>query len=349
MKKISELKYTESIKMLKKLIETNRALAELKGYSEIVPNKNILISAIALNEAKDSSAIENIITTHDELFEGMTKENKLKGNPKEVLNYKAALWKGYELIKKKGFISTNIIVEIQSIIESNHAGIRKQSGTKLINESTGKVVYTPPETEAEIREYLADLERYININDDIDSLIKLAIIHYQFEKIHPFYDGNGRTGRIINVLYLVLEGLIDLPILYLSKFIIENREDYYKLMREADETGDLDEWILYILSAVEKTSVDSLKILKNINKLVETTTIEINDKLPKVYSKKLVDILFFEFYTKIDNVASILGVTRKTASNYLNALVDNKILDVEVRGKDKLFINRKLVDLIKSI
>lgn len=197
--------------------KANRKLAELKGYSEIVPNKNILINAITLNEAKESSEIENIITTHDELFSALSKSEYLFGAAKEVLNYNEALWRGIDLIKENGFLATNMFVEIQEIIEGNKAGIRTQGGTNLINERTGEVVYTPPETEKEIRNLLGNIERYINEEDDIDPLIKLAVIHYQFESIHPFYDGNGRTGRIINELFLVMRGLLDTPILLSSK------------------------------------------------------------------------------------------------------------------------------------
>lgn len=337
----------ETKEIMREVSKANRKLAELKGYSEIVPNKNILINAITLNEAKESSEIENIITTHDELFSAISKSEFLFGATKEVLNYKEALWRGIKLIRENGFLTTNMFVEIQEIIEGNKAGIRTQGGTKLINERTGEVVYTPPETETEIRNLLGNLERYINEEDEIDVLIKLAVIHYQFESIHPFYDGNGRTGRIINELFLVMKGLLDSPILYLSKYILSTKEDYYRLLNDIHNKGNWEEWILYILKGIQETSEKSLNILRKINELIENTSNEIREKHPKIYSKELVDIFFVQFYTRINNVEVGLNVTRKTASNYLNELVDLGILEVKVKGKDKLFINKRLLEIMK--
>ena len=219
-----------TVRILEQLARTNRALAELKGYARTIPNQHILINAITINEAKDSSEIENIVTTHDEIYKAMTQSNYKNESAKEVVDYRSAIWRGYNLVKEKEIITTNILVEIQSIIEHNNAGIRKIPGTVLKNSKTGEVVYTPPETEKEVREYLKNLEEYINTDDMIDPLIKLAIIHYQFESIHPFHDGNGRTGRILNVLYLVLQQKLSLPILYLSKYINSTKEEYYKCL-----------------------------------------------------------------------------------------------------------------------
>ena len=207
--------------ILKQLIRSHKALAELKGFSETVPNKNILINSVIINEAKDSSEIENIITTHAELFRAMSKENYKNPAAKEVVNYRRALWRGFELIKEKQLLTTNMIIEIQSIIEKNNAGIRKVPGTVLKNPQNGEIIYTPPESERRIRELLSNLENYINEDsDEVDPLIKMAVIHYQFESIHPFYDGNGRTGRILNVLFLVLKDILNSPILYLSKYCL---------------------------------------------------------------------------------------------------------------------------------
>lgn len=338
----------ETVKVMRELSKAHRSLAELKGYSEIVPNKNILINAITLNEAKDSSEIENIITTHDELFEALSDEKYLKGAPKEVLNYKEALWHGVKLIENRGILTTNMIVEVQSIIEGNSAGIRKQSGTVLMNEKTGEIVYRPPETEVEIRHLLTNLESYINTDDEIDDLIKLAVIHYQFESIHPFYDGNGRTGRIINILFLVLKDLLDSPILYLSKYIMENKQDYYKLLQQVQSKGCWEEWIIYILRGITEMAAESLSILKKINELIDQTSDVIKEKSPKLYSRELVEVIFKEFYTRISSVEEGLDVTRKTASNYLNELVSIGVLEAETRGRDKLFINRKLLEIVKS-
>ncbi len=344
-----ELVNLETVEVLKALTTAHRNLAELKGYAEVVPNKNILINALTLNESKDSSAIENIITTHDELFDALASEKRLIGAPKEVLNYKEAIWHGFELIQKYGFLSTNMIVEIQEIIEGNNAGIRRQAGTVLMNEQTGEIVYRPPETEREIRELLANLENYINdMEDDIDPLIKLAVIHYQFESIHPFYDGNGRTGRIINILYLVLNNLLDTPILYLSKYIMAHRQEYYRHLQDVGLKGTWTDWILYIISGISEMSVISLKQLKEINALVNSTTEDINAALPKIYSKELVEVLFSEFYTRISSVEKALGVTRKTASGYLVQLTEAGFLEVQNRGREKIYINRRLIDIVKG-
>ncbi len=337
----------ETVKIMRALSKAHRSLAELKGYSEIVPNKNILINAITLNEAKDSSEIENIITTHDELFEALSDEKYLKGAPKEVLKYKEALWHGVDLIENRGILTTNMIVEVQAIIEGNNAGIRKQSGTVLMNEKTGEVVYRPPETEEEIRNLLSNLENYINNEDEIDDLIKLAVVHYQFESIHPFYDGNGRTGRIVNILYLVLKDLLDSPILYLSKYIMENKQAYYELLQGVQSNKDWESWIIYILNGITNMAAESLTILKKINSLIDETSAVIKTQNPKLYSRELVEVLFKEFYTRISNIEDGLDVTRKTASNYLNELVEMGVLELEVRGRDKLFINKKLLDIVK--
>jgi Fic family protein len=229
----------ETKTVLKQLTKAHRALSELKGYANMIPNKNILINAVLINEAKDSSEIENIITTHDELFKAITVENYKSPAAKEVVNYRTALWHGYNLVSEKEMITSNMLIEIQQLIILNQAGIRKQAGTVLINESTGETVYTPPASEQEILNLLANLVNYINSDDETDPLVKLAVIHYQFEAIHPFYDGNGRTGRILNILYLVLKDLLDSPILYLSKYIIRNKPDYYRLLTSSNRAGQL--------------------------------------------------------------------------------------------------------------
>jgi Fic family protein len=337
----------ETVKIMRAVSKAHRMLAELKGYSEVLPNKNILVSAITLSEAKDSSEIENIITTHDELFRALSDKKYLKGAPKEVLNYKEALWHGYDLVNKHGILTTNMIVEMQGIVEMNSAGIRKQAGTVLINEQTEEIIYRPPETEAEIRNLLANLEKYANTEDPVDDLIKMAVVHYQFESIHPFYDGNGRTGRIINILYLVMKNLLDSPILYLSKFILNNKAEYYTLLRNIQEKDDWESWILYILKGVTQMAHESLETLKKINALVEDTCKVIQSKCPKIYSKELVTTIFKDFYTKISTIENALGVTRKTASHYLSELVHIDILNVEPRGREKIFVNDRLISIIK--
>jgi len=345
----------ETRAVLKQLAKANRALAELKGYADTIPNKHILINAVTINEAKDSSEIENIITTHDDLYKAISDVSGATPESKEVVRYRTALWYGYEQVKAREMLTTNTIVEIQSVIEKNRAGIRKLPGTVLRNEKTGETgetgetVYTPPSNEEEIRTLLKNLENYINDDlDDIDPLIKLAVIHYQFESIHPFYDGNGRTGRIINVLYLVLKKLLDSPILYLSGYIICTKSDYYKLLQEVRTKDNWENWIIYILDGIEETALDTLRIVKNINNEVEKMSSEIKETLPKIFSKELVELLFYEFYTKISYIENGLSVTRKTAAGYLNALEKEGFLISEKIGKERIYQNKRLFNIIKQ-
>lgn len=336
----------DSIAILKQLLNTHKALAELKGFSDVIPNKNILINAAMINEAKNSSEIENIITTHDELYKAMSGA-KETGPSKEVINYRRALWNGYELVKQNGYISTNMIITIQSIIENSDAGVRRVPGTVLMNDRTKEVVYTPPTSYDEIMLFMTNLENYINQDDEIDDLVKLAIIHYQFESIHPFYDGNGRTGRVINILYLVLKGLLDSPILYLSKYINKNKQQYYICLQSVRDKNDWESLIVYLLKGIEETAINTLSIMKKIINLINDVKLEIKEKLPKIYSKELVDVLFHEFYTKISYVEDGLGVSRKTASTYLIDLEKAGILVSEMVGRDKIYINHRLLELVK--
>ncbi len=338
----------ETKKVLKKLTKAHRALSELKGYAHTIPNKNILINAVLINEAKDSSEIENIITTHDELFKAITVDKYKSPAAKEVVNYRTALWHGYKLVGEKGLIATNMIIEIQQLIILNQAGIRKQAGTLLKNEATGEVVYTPPGSEQEILRLLANLEKYINSDDETDPLVKLAVIHYQFEAIHPFYDGNGRTGRILNILFLVLKNLLDSPILYLSKYIIRNKQAYYRLLNEVTTTGKWEGWILYIISGIEETATETLTLVKNIDAFISQTAAEIKEALPEIYSRELVDLLFFEFYTKNSYLIDGLGVSRRTAYTYLNKLLDKGFLKEKKVGRHKIYFNENLYQMVKE-
>ena len=339
----------ETNKVLKNLTRAHKSLAELKGFSDTIPNKNILINAVIINEAKDSSEIENIITTHDELYKAMSRENYLNPAAKEIVNYRSALWHGYQMVKNKQMLTINMILEIQQLIETNRAGIRKIPGTVLKDDATGEVIYTPPTGEQEIVSLLNNLEKYINDDSDyVDPLVKLAVIHYQFEAIHPFYDGNGRTGRIINVLYLVLKELLDSPILYLSKFIIRNKTAYYNLIREVTENNNWEEWVLFVLQGIEETAEETLKLVKQINDLVETTAQEAKNKLPKIYSRELIELLFFEFYTKIPYIQKGLGVSRKTAANYLSSFEDAGFLTSEKVGRERIYLNNKLFDIVRE-
>lgn len=336
-------------KILKALNEATRSLAELKGLASSIPNQHILINAITINEAKDSSAIENIVTTHDSIYKVLTESGFKEEAAKEVVDYRSAIWRGYEIIKEKGFISTNVLVELQSMIEPNKTGIRKTPGTNLVNSKTGEIIYTPPQAESEIRDLLKNLEDYINNNgDEVDPLIKMALIHYQFETIHPFYDGNGRTGRILNVLYLVLNNLLTSPILYLSNYINKSKDTYYKLFNEFRENNKYEEWIIYILKGIEVTSKNTIDLIKQIQNEMESYKEKFMTKLPKIYSDELLYSLFYEVYTRINYIENRCGVTRQTATTYLNSLVDNGLLGYEKVGRESIYKNTRLINLLKK-
>ena len=302
LKKLPLYQDIESRKILKKLTSAHKALAELKGIVSSIPNENILINTLGLQEAKDSSAIENIITTHDEIYKAELNLGGIKSlNAKEVQNYIAALKKGFQLISKNKILTNNDIIEIQSVLEKNDAGFRKVPGTALKNVTTGEIIYTPPQDYKTIQELMANLELFINDESmsDFDALVKMAIIHYQFESIHPFYDGNGRTGRIINVLYLVMNDLLDLPILYLSRYIIENKGEYYKLLQEVREIDNWENWILYILNGVEQIAKETIVLIGKIKELIIEYKFLLRDNY-KFYSQDLLNNLFKHPYTKIE-------------------------------------------------
>ena len=336
-------------RILETLNEASRLLAELKGFANSIPNQYILINAITINEAKDSSAIENIVTTHDKIYKVLTKSGFKDEAAKEVVDYRQAIWRGYEIIKDKGFINTNILVELQSIIEHNRAGIRKTPGTNLINSATGEIIYTPPQEEKEIRDLLKNLEDYINDKEDgVDPLIKMALIHYQFESIHPFYDGNGRTGRILNVLYLVLNELIDSPILYLSNYINKNKMEYYRLFSDFRDNNNYEDWIIYILKGIGETSKNTIELIKQILQEMEAYKREFIEKLPKIYSEELLNALFYEVYTRINYVEEKCKITRQTVATHLNQLVDAGLLEYEKIGRESIYKNTRLIKLLSN-
>jgi len=343
-------KELETKPIFKKIIEANRALAHLNGVAKIIPNQNILINSLILQEAKDSSEIENIITTHDELYLANVSNKKLSREVKEVKNYKDALLFGYEKVKKQKILTLNDIVQIQNILVANDAGVRKQSGTILKNEATGETVYTPPQSYDEVMRLLQNLVEYINDDsmEDFDHLVKMAIIHFQFESIHPFYDGNGRTGRIINVLYLVLKDLLDLPILYLSRYIIRNKSDYYRLLQEVRVKESWSEWVAFMLDAVVETSQETTVLIENIETLMLQTKATLREKLPKIYSKDLLEVLFLHPYTKIEFLVDILGLHRQTASKYLKEIEKIGLLQEVKIGRNRYFVNLELFDLLKK-
>ena len=339
----------ETKEILKKSIKANSALAKLNGVAKIIPNQMILINALTLQEAKDSSEIENIITTHDELYLANVSE-KFSKEVKEVQNYKEALLYGYEKVKQNKILTLNDIIEIQSIITGNSAGIRKQIGTVLKNDKTGEIIYTPPQSYNEIMNLLNNLFEYINNDslEDYDYLVKMALIHFQFESIHPFYDGNGRSGRILNVLYLVLKDLLELPILYLSSYIIKHKRDYYKLLQEVREKENYNDWIMYMLNAVEVTANNTCSLIENIEKLMNDTGNLMQEKLPKIYSKDLVEVLFLHPYTKIEFLVDRLKLHRHTASKYLKELEKIGILKEVKIGRNRYFINIELFEYLKK-
>ena len=352
--KIKELKRLplnkdiESRKILKKLTSAHRALAELKGIVSSIPNESILINTLGLQEAKDSSAIENIITTHDDIYKAELNLEGFKSlNAKEVQNYIAALKKGSQLISKNKILTNNDIIEIQSVLEKNNAGFRKVPGTALKNATTGEIVYTPPQDYKTIQELMTNLEQFINDEtlSDFDALVKMAIIHYQFESIHPFYDGNGRTGRIINVLYIVMNDLLDLPILYLSRYIIENKAEYYKLLQEVRETNNWENWVLYMLNGVEQVAKETIILIGKIKDLIFEYKNLLRDNY-KFYSQDLLNNLFKHPYTKIEFLENDLAVSRITASKYLNQLSNDGLLKKEKLGTGNYYINMKLIKLL---
>ncbi len=338
----------ETTKVLKKTISANRALAKLNGVAKIIPNQNILINSLVLQEAKDSSEIENIITTHDELFRAGLDIASVTNETKEVQHYRQALLKGFALVQEHGLLLKRDIIAMQQELEQNDAGVRRQSGTVLRNVATGEVVFEPPQEYEVIQDLLTNLEQYINEPNDIDPLINMAIIHYQFESIHPFYDGNGRTGRIINILYLILKELLDIPILYLSSYIIQNKADYYRLLQEVRTENNWEEWILYMLDGVEQTSLETIELINGIHRLMGEAKDEIKEKLPKIYSKDLVEILFMHPYTKIEFLMSGMDIHRDTASKYLRELESIDVLESIKIGRSKFFVNKQLFNILKK-
>lgn len=340
----------ETKSILRKTIQANAALAELKAYAHIIPNQSILINSLTLKEAKDSSGIENIITTHDELFKAFSLQlQNINPATKEVLNYKEALWFGYEQVQQKKFLNTNIIVKIQELIVENNAGIRQQPGTVLKNDKTGAVIYTPPDDRDAINKLLKNLENYLNEDaDSAHALIKMALIHYQFESIHPFYDGNGRTGRIVNVLYLILAGLLELPILYISSYIIKHKAIYYKLLQEVRTKNNWEAWILFMLDCIEHTAKDTLNRIKHIKTIFDSTAEKVKRDLPKIYTRELIEIIFNQPYCKINHLVENNIVERQAAGRYLKQLEDIKVLHSKKTGRDIIYINTELYELLKK-
>lgn len=341
----------ESKDITKKLIEAHKALAELKWVANTLPNKTILTNTLSLQEAKDSSAIENIVTTQDELYQSNAMSKQFASMAaKEVYSYAEALNFSYNVVKKNGIIMTADILKVQSIIEKNTSWLRKLPWTELKNDKTWETVYTPPQSHDEIVALMTDLEKYVNdTKTGIDPLINVALIHHQFESIHPFYDGNGRAGRILNVLYIVKEWLLETPILYLSRYVNKHKADYYRLLQMVRESGNRDERIIFMLTAIEQTAKDTIKIIENIKTSMMTHKQSIRSNLPKIYSQDLLNNIFRHPYTKIEFVMNDLRVTRITATRYLDELVKIGILAKQKIGRESYYINTALYDLLSNV
>ena len=344
----------ETKEVLKQLNRANRKLAELKGVAQTIPNERILISSLTLQEAKDSSEVENIVTTQDDLYRaGLDPSHQfINAATKEVLFYREAINEGFRMVRNKDILTLNDIKHVQEILEQNTAGFRTTPGTQLKRENDGAVIYTPPQDGMAIIRYMSNLEQFINDDhlSQLDPLIKMAIIHHQFESIHPFYDGNGRTGRIINILYLVITGLLDLPILYLSRYITHNKVEYYRLIqairdKNTDNAAEWEAWILFMLKGVEVTAEDTISLVKNIGRLMAEYKNIIRPDFGSKYNHELLNGLFYHPYTKIDHVVANMQVSRQTASKYLDRIVALGLLKKEKMGKENYYINTRLMNL----
>lgn len=344
----------ETKAVLKQVNKANQKLAELKGIAHVIPNENILISSLTLQEAKDSSEVENIVTTQDELYKAGLDEHMqiINASTKEVLRYREAIMYGFAQIRKGYPLSCNLLKRIQGLLVDNDEGFRKVPGTALKSSADGRVVYMPPQNIDDINAMMSSLEKYINVEEmyDYDPLVKMAIIHHQFESIHPFGDGNGRTGRILNILYLVQAGMLDIPILYLSRFITHNKSDYYRLLqaireKNTDNEKEWEEWILFMLKGVEETSQYTIELINGISTLMQKYKNIIRPQFGKKYKHELLNNLFFHPYTKVDYFMRDMMVARNTATKYLDDIVEMGLLDKVRRGKENYYINTGLVDL----
>lgn len=339
----------ETRAVLKKTAEAHRYLAELKGVAASIPNEAILINTLVLQEAKDSSEVENIVTTHDELYKANLFEETVE-NPaaKEVQDYAFALKQAFAIVRQNKLIRLHDILTVQQDIERNNAGLRRLPGTELKNARTDEVVYTPPQDANEIASLMDNLVQYLNDDSlcDADPLVKMAIIHHQFESIHPFYDGNGRTGRILNILYLVAKDLLNLPVLYLSRFIIHHKAAYYNELQAVRETGNWEPWLLYMLDGIIDTAQNTISMITQMKALMTEVKHKMRTELSKIYSQDLLNNLFYHPYTKIDFLVEELGVSRITATKYLELLVECGILQKQKIGRGNYYVNQPLCSLL---
>lgn len=336
-----DIEQIETRRVLKACINARAALAELKTAGELLPDQSLLINLLPMLEAKDSSRIENIVTTSDQLFQFADREEHADPATKEALRYRTALYNGFNHLTNYP-LCINTTMEICTTLRAVDTDIRKTPSIVLRDQHMN-VVYMPPEGEAAIRDLLANWETFIHAEDELDPLVKMAILHYQFECIHPFPDGNGRTGRIVNILYLIQSGLLTLPILYLSRFILERKSDYYTLLRSVTAESAWESWILFILEAVENTAHWTIKKIAVIRELIETTKAYVRDNLPKIYSWELVQVLFSQPYCRIENLVESGIAKRQTASVYLKQLVEIGVLEEVTAGREKLYLNTRLL------
>ncbi|MCS1414227.1 MAG: Adenosine monophosphate-protein transferase SoFic [Verrucomicrobia subdivision 3 bacterium] len=339
----------ETPRVLKALAAASRSLAELKGRAAAIPNQGILIDTLALQEAKASSEIENIVTTQDELFRAsLYPETSYVPAVREVARYRKTLRLGYERLQKtQGLITNNLLIDLCRRLLARGDGFRTIPGTVLMNEATGETVHVPPQDGNEVIARMTALERFINEDEScrLDPLIKMALIHYQFESIHPFHDGNGRVGRILNLLYLTRAGLLDIPILYHSRYIIRTRADYYRLLRAVRDHGAWEDWVLYMLEAVTETAAATLRIVEEMRGQMAYMKQRLRDELPKLYSQDLLNSLFLHPYTRIDFIKRDLKVTRPTAAKYLNTLAEHGFVEKRRAGRNNYYVNVELVKL----
>lgn len=343
----------KTIRILKALAQASRALAEVKGKAAAIPNQSLLIDTLSLQEAKASSEIENIVTTHDELFKGdIYPDGPTSGPAKEVSVYRDSLKRGFDrIVEADGLITNNTLIEMFRILKNRDDGFRTMPGTALSNEQSGKVVYVPPQDAVEIQSHMATLEKFINDSEHggLDPLIKMTIIHHQFESIHPFPDGNGRIGRILNVLYLTKMGLLEIPVLYLSREINKSKSDYYRLLQAVRDEGAWEDWVVYLLNAVSTTSLTTLGLIEGIRVQMADYKLRIRRDFTRIYSQDLINNLFRHPYTRIEYLQNDIGVSRQTAAKYLDLLAKNGFLTKHQSGKNNYYINDALVDLLLEV
>lgn len=346
----------ETKEILRQVNRANRKLAELKGVALTIPNEQILISSLTLQEAKDSSEVENIVTTQDDLYraELNLKETVINASAKEVLNYRQAMQCGFALVRKTKLLTLNYVKRIQEELECNKGGFRSGPGTTLQNQHK-EIVYTPPQSKVLIEQLMHNLEQYINDPDmqDIDPLIKMAVIHHQFESIHPFYDGNGRTGRIISILYLVINDLLDLPILYLSRYITHNKGEYYRLIQAVRDAGEdnqkeWEQWVLFMLKGVEETAEETIRLIKGMSQLMAEYKSVLRPLFGRQYKHELLNNLFYHPYTKIEFIQQDLLIQRKTATKYLDMIVETGLLEKVKIKHTNYYMNVRLIELFMN-